>query len=186
MYSRLSMPMYMKCRCTSTVTWFGWPLAVAFLPLLRVSGRGGGPYRPDLTSDLTCDLGRPQLCRGRGFHCAGCAERWQQRWQRRRRQWQDAPAPPCCCCLPSAGRLRSAAARLSAQWRRFVHQLCCGRAFHCESCHHQQVLFPFEVPEVRQCAGCGACYHYLCFPEAAGCARCRRIELRRRASAENV
>ncbi|XP_043190172.1 run domain Beclin-1-interacting and cysteine-rich domain-containing protein-like isoform X2 [Amphibalanus amphitrite] len=65
-------------------------------------------------------------------------------------------------------------------------QLCCGRAFHCEACHHQQVLFPFEVPEVRQCAGCGACYHYLCYPEAAGCARCRRLEQRRRASVQVV
>ncbi|XP_043190171.1 run domain Beclin-1-interacting and cysteine-rich domain-containing protein-like isoform X1 [Amphibalanus amphitrite] len=121
-----------------------------------------------------------QLCRGRGFHCWGCAERRQrQREERHRRR----PAARCCRC---PRRLRSLAGRLRAQWRRFVHQLCCGRAFHCEACHHQQVLFPFEVPEVRQCAGCGACYHYLCYPEAAGCARCRRLEQRRRASVQVV
>ncbi|XP_037076445.1 run domain Beclin-1-interacting and cysteine-rich domain-containing protein-like [Pollicipes pollicipes] len=63
-------------------------------------------------------------------------------------------------------------------------QLCCGRGFHCETCRHHQALFPFELPEVRQCATCGACYHYLCFPEPAGCVRCRRLALRRAAVQE--
>jgi len=56
-------------------------------------------------------------------------------------------------------------------------ELCQARAYICEGCHSNTVLFPFQVG-IFECPDCLACYHKACYKDKLGCVKCKRIQLR--------
>jgi len=56
-------------------------------------------------------------------------------------------------------------------------ELCQARAYICEGCHSNTVLFPFQVG-IFECPECYACYHKSCYKDRIGCVKCKRKQLR--------
>lgn len=58
---------------------------------------------------------------------------------------------------------------------------CKARGYFCELCNKKDVLFPFEIGRIHQCAACHTCYHLFCYNHQANqkCSKCCRIQARR-------
>ncbi|XP_054728320.1 uncharacterized protein LOC129237538 isoform X1 [Anastrepha obliqua] len=57
--------------------------------------------------------------------------------------------------------------------------LCTARGFHCQYCHKDQVIYPWQQ-KVFRCDGCGSCFHLSCWNSMSSmCCRCQRINKRR-------
>ena len=54
-------------------------------------------------------------------------------------------------------------------------ELCRAKAFHCERCRAQDLIFPFQ-DLIVQCQVCFACYHKECFKTP--CTKCLRLQIR--------
>ena len=57
-------------------------------------------------------------------------------------------------------------------------QICKARGFICEFCQDDEVLYPFQLREVVQCASCKSFFHRKCYV-ASKCPKCLRLEAHR-------
>jgi hypothetical protein len=55
-------------------------------------------------------------------------------------------------------------------------ELCRANGFVCEGCRSDDVIFPFQTNDVKQCPKCFACYHKQCF--VVPCSKCNRWKQR--------
>ena len=57
-------------------------------------------------------------------------------------------------------------------------QICKARGFICEFCHSDDILYPFQLRTVVQCASCKSFFHRKCYI-ASKCPKCLRLEAHR-------
>ena len=56
-------------------------------------------------------------------------------------------------------------------------ELCRAKAFFCERCRSQDIIFPFQ-DHIVQCQKCFACYHEKCWAVKQICSKCLRVRIR--------
>jgi hypothetical protein len=56
--------------------------------------------------------------------------------------------------------------------------LCSGKGFICEVCREDQVIYPFDLDAIMQCAKCYTVFHLDCSVKITTCPKCDRIEAR--------
>ena len=57
-------------------------------------------------------------------------------------------------------------------------QICKARGFICEFCHSDEIMYPFQLRAVVQCASCKSFFHRKCYV-ASKCPKCLRLEAQR-------
>ena len=67
----------------------------------------------------------------------------------------------------------------SVEWAGWVFaQICKARGFICEFCHSDEIMYPFQLRAVVQCASCKSFFHRKCYV-ASRCPKCLRLEAQR-------
>uniref|UniRef100_A0A8C6SN14 Rubicon Homology domain-containing protein n=1 Tax=Neogobius melanostomus TaxID=47308 RepID=A0A8C6SN14_9GOBI len=57
----------------------------------------------------------------------------------------------------------------------FQCDLCTQRGFICQTCHSNEIIFPFQFDSTTRCKDCKAVFHLHCKSSSDPCPRCLRI-----------
>lgn len=58
----------------------------------------------------------------------------------------------------------------------FQCDLCTQRGFICQTCHSNEIIFPFQFDSTTRCKDCKAVFHLHCRSDSDPCPRCQRIK----------